>query len=573
MTFNTSPEREQVLTAKGHVLVTGGPGCGKTTLALQKALRRIDEGLEIGQRVLFLSFSRAAVTRIGEAARHDLPRSARAHLEIQTFHSFLWPFVRGHGYLLGAPRTIRLLAPHDERARRNGESTETVEWDAERERLFVEEGFLAFDLFAPKALELLTRSAALRELVASKYPLIIVDEAQDTGTSQWGCIAVLAKHVQVLCLADLDQQIYEFRRDVSPDRIQHILKEISPVPVSLGTENNRSRGTEIVAFAHDILTSRPRGRPYRGVSRRAFSSKAEQRDSAIRSAVGQLYSQVKQSTGRNPTSVGYLTNWGKGVAIIAKALQGSDGQKTIAHRVIMDEAEVLLATRVVALLLEPVRDVWATLRTGLQLMAGLYRAKGNRKCAEVLERGAEQAGGGRLKGNARCPRELLRIIDELWTEPLSGNPAADWLRIRHRFETSKVQELEEAAKSVMYLMVFHRGRRIADALGEVWHRKGRYESARQIVEAAVTEDQILGAATDLKGVNVMTIHKSKGKEFDAVILLHVGNSISPFSPEGERVPGIKSRRLLRVGITRARSHVLLLTDAINPPALLDGHQL
>lgn len=51
------------LEADGPVLVTGGPGSGKTTLALLKAQRQI-ASLEPGQEVLFLSFSRAAVRQV-----------------------------------------------------------------------------------------------------------------------------------------------------------------------------------------------------------------------------------------------------------------------------------------------------------------------------------------------------------------------------------------------------------------------------------------------------------------------------------------------------------------------------
>ena len=54
----------------------------------------------------------------------------------------------------------------------------------------------------------------------------------------------------------------------------------------------------------------------------------------------------------------------------------------------------------------------------------------------------------------------------------------------------------------------------------------------------------------------MTMHKCKGKEFDGVIL-HLGNSMSPLSPDNEPAPHLKSRRLLRVAITRARHQVLM----------------
>lgn len=573
MTFVPSPERDRILAATGHVLVTGGPGCGKTTIALRKALVRIQGGLGSGQRVLFLSFSRAAVARIVEAARHDLPKEARQLLEIQTFHSFFWQIVRGHGYLLGAPRRIRPLAPHDERAKRNGAKNDDPAWDDERERLFSDEGLLAFDLFAPKALALLKGSDALRKAVAGRFPLIIVDEAQDTGTEQWGCVAALAEIVQLICLADLDQQIYDFRRDVSPDRIKHIMDTLRPIEVSLGSENNRSPGVEIVAFANDVLAGTPRGAPYLGVGQLGFQANADRRDASIRSAVALLYKKIKAATGEPPRSVGYLTNWGKGVAIIASALQGGVSTKPIHHRVVMDEAEVLLATRVVARLLEPVRSACSTLGSALDLISDFYRGRGNTKKALQLAKYAAEARNGKVKGNAKCPKTLLALVENLAKNRLVGNPAADWLAVRKEFEASGVEELRHIARAVAYLMAFNRGRRISDALAEVWERKGCYENASSLIEAAISEDQIVGGDSDLVGINVMTMHKSKGKEFDGVILLHIGNNISPFSADAEHPPHTKGRRLLRVGITRAKKYVLLLTDTFSPSPLLQGHTL
>lgn len=103
------PQRQSVLDAAGPVLVTGGPGSGKTTIALAKAQRVIAVGLPPGQTVLFLSFSRAAVARVVEASKAQLPKALQSKLSIQTFHSFFWEILKGYGYLLGAPRRLRLL--------------------------------------------------------------------------------------------------------------------------------------------------------------------------------------------------------------------------------------------------------------------------------------------------------------------------------------------------------------------------------------------------------------------------------------------------------------------------------
>jgi DNA helicase-2/ATP-dependent DNA helicase PcrA len=456
---------------------------------------------------------------------------------------------------------------------RDGATDDDPVWDAERERLFIEEGRTAFDLFAPKALALLQGSAAHRQLIADRYPLIIVDEAQDTGTEQWACMEALAALTQLVCLADLDQQIYDFRRDVSPERLEQIMAALAPLEVDLGVQNNRSPGAEIVKFGNDILARTPRGSAYKGVTQKSFNPKKQERDRAIRSAVGILCRNIRVSIGAPPESIGYLTNWNRGVPIIARALQGGDGVKEIPHRVVMDEAEVILATRVVALCLEPVDNVWLTLAAGLDLIAELYRACGNVQKAAQFEKNAADAREGRVRGNAKCPRFLKAILENLQANPLTGGPSEDWLVVRRLLEESGAIELAKVAHLVVYLMAFNRGRRISDALAEAWQRHGRYEGAQALVEAAITQDQITGSDSDLAGINVMTMHKSKGKEFDGVIILHLGNNVSPLSPDSEPAPHLKSRRLLRVGITRARHHVLILTDRYNPSPLLCGHKL
>ena len=566
-------KRRRILEAAGHVLVTGGPGSGKTTIALRKAVERIEQGLQPGQKVLFLSFSRAAVSRIVDSAKRDLPLALRRYLEIQTFHSFCWQLLQGHAYLLGSPRRLEIMLPHDERAHRSGATKVDKDWIVERERLFAEEGRIIFDLFAPKALELLSRSDALTRVIAGRYPLVIVDEAQDTGEQQWGCIRELCGLVQLVFLADLEQQIYDFRPDVSEDRVTEIENAIGPMRVELGMQNNRSPGVEIVSFGNDILSNQPRGYRYEGIHHHQFNPKQQTRDLSIRKAVGTIYKLIRERTGTAPKSVAVLTNWGKGVAIIARALQGGEDQRAIPHRVVIDEANVFLATRVVAKLLEPIDDEWQSLSSALDLLSQLYRAKGKTTKAEQLLRNAQSAREQALRGPAKAPRALKAIIDSLKAEEFTGNPGTDWLDVRRRLQASGVAELKLVAELVVYLMAFNRGRRISDSLTEAWLQTGSYQNANSLIEAAITQDQLAGGDGELQGINVMTIHKSKGKEFDGVVLVHIGNNISPLCPDWEKAPNAKSRKLLRVGVTRARHDALLLTDAFSPCLLLKGHNL
>lgn len=574
-------QRQSILDAQGPVLVTGEPGCGKTTIALAKAQRVLEAGLSPGQSVLFLSFSRAAVARVVEASKTQLPKPLRSNLSIQTFHSFFWEILQSYGYLLGAPRRLKLLLPHDEAALRNQHEAAGGVWNEERERLFVEEGLVVFDLFSMKTAALLRISERLRLLYSGRNPLIVVDEAQDTSDDQWDCIRLLANGSQLVCLADLEQQIYDFRPDVSPMRVIHILEALQPLRVDLQGQNYRSPNSEIVAFANDILLGTPRQRPYQGISRFSFRARAVLRDRAIRQAVGIAMNKAKAATGlQKIESLAFLTTRNRGVNIISHALSGNGADiQRIPHRVMIDEASVLLSSRMIAFLLEPRSNdhmALVDLAIALDLAASVFRARGGKGNLTQAKRIAEDAVKARARKRLHSKgvaAKMLDVLAGLRTHNFSGDPKRDWLDARRMLRDAGANPLESIAKDAEQLVAFQRGRRITNGLADLWQTQGNYSGARIALDAALAEDQILSGASDLHGIHVMTIHKSKGKEFDVVIIFDDSNS-SPliFSPK-ELPPYPRSRRLLRVGITRARHYVLMLTDMYRPSELLAGHRL
>lgn len=573
------PQRQSVLDAAGPVLVTGGPGSGKTTIALAKAQRVIAVGLPPGQTVLFLSFSRAAVARVVEASKTQLPKALQSKLSIQTFHSFFWEILKGYGYLLGAPRRLRLLLPHDEAAMRHQFESEGGNWEMERERLFREEGLVAFDLFSAKAYALLAASARLRSLFSSRHPMIVVDEAQDTADDQWQCVRLLSENTQLVCLADLDQQIYDFRPGVSSERVTHIMEALQPLRVDLQGQNHRSPDSEIVAFANDMLLGTPRGAAYQGVSRLNFRANADRRDAAIRSAVGIAIQKAKAGAAPNDIeNLALLATWGRGVNIISRALTGDVTNKSIPHRVMIDEASVLLSSRMVAFLLEP-RPVESAelidLADALDLAAAVFRARGgngNLSQAQRLAVNATQSRAGIEPRASGIAAKLLGALRTLRVHNFSGEPKRDWIEARRILREAGANPLESIAKDAEQLVAFQRGQRIASSLTDLWQSQGNYRNARTALDAALAEDQLLSGGKDLHGIHVMTVHKSKGKEFDAVIIFDDPNS-SPLIFCPEDAPHPRCRRLLRVGITRARHHVLILTDMYRPSELLTGHHL
>jgi DNA helicase II / ATP-dependent DNA helicase PcrA len=578
MTLVICQNRQKIIDVEGHALVMGGPGSGKTTIAVAKAKKRIENGLSLGQSVLFLSFSRSAVARVIEASKQQIPREFQSQIQFQTFHSFFWEILRAYGYLLGTPRILQLLLPQDESSLRDGVDDENEEWAAERERLFVEKGQVVFDLFAPKAHLLLSRSHRLRDLFSLKHPLIIVDEAQDTAEDQWQIVKLLGEHSQLICLADLEQQIYDFRPGVSSERVTHIMDALKPIRVDLESQNHRSPDSEIVTFGNDILLNTPRGAPYKGVSRRSFRPNREFRDIAIRQSIGMANEAVHRLTGEKAENIAVLATWGRGVAVITKALTGDRPEELIPHRVSIDEAPVLLSGRVIAFLMEPRRPGVLELKDladGLDLVANVYRAKGGvsgRDQARRLLMQVDKSQQGTPPRGNEVGNRFLEVLRKLDQHKFSGDPKRDWLVARRHLEESNSGPLKEVASFAEQHAAFQKGYRIANGLTELWQTQQNYSGARRVLETALSEEQLFGGERDLRGIHVMTLHKSKGKEFDAVLILDDSHN-SPLIFCKEPHPFNRSRKLLRVGITRAKHYVLMLTDMYDPSFLLNGHNL
>ncbi|QRO31676.1 UvrD-helicase domain-containing protein [Chromobacterium violaceum] len=575
------------MACESHVLVLGGPGSGKTTLALRKAVKRIREGMLPWQSVLFLSFSRAAVARILDAAKLESTKAEQAQLSIQTFHSFFWNILKTHSYLLGAPHKLSILLPQDEKALSGGLHDDDEGWEdwvVERERLFREDGRIAFDLFAPNATELLARSSHLLTSIARRHPLIIVDEAQDTGQYAWQCIQMLAPYAQVICLADLEQQIFDYLPGVGPERVIAIREALKPHEIDLGTQNHRSPDSEILAFGNDILTAKPRGAPYKGVSTLSYrpAKPPPNWNHLLRRALGELLKAIRAQSDKKVETLAILVTNNRSALKMSNALNalGANTGQPVRHKLLFDEAEALLSARFAAFLLEPksLATLETDVATSMEMIAAARRATGkaHTAVAKLLEQASKIRGGKAI--NINIANALRSLISGLSLAGFRGDPAEDWKTVKHALRAANQGELTRVADQMDFLVAFRRGHRISAALSAEWLRDGAYTNARTALDQALAQEQILDGVEPPMGLQVMNFHKAKGKQFDGVIIVRearqTGTAVeSSFVWRGDMAPYHKSRRVLRVGITRAKVHTLILDPLWPVCPILKGHKL
>jgi len=540
--------------------VTGGPGSGKTTIALLKA-KKIIATLAAGQEILFLSFSRAAVRQVLTRCKSILSRDERRAIEVQTYHSFCLEGLRSHGRLLNGLQA-RIAYPDVERIER---AEFDGDWSEELARRAKTEGIYAFDRFAGAMADIVEGCVAVRALLGRKYPLIIVDEFQDTNDDQWRIVAALSYATTIFCLADPDQSIFQYDPKVDPLRLEKARAFLKPKVVDLASDNHRSPNGGILAFADAVMKNAALPSPCREVTQHSYPPRGF--EGTVHAAVIWMLSRLANAKIESPT-IAVLTRSNPLVSDISILLghqhtYKNQTLKPISHEVIWDAELSAAAAVVLASVLEwPRQDAREAQVQTLRLVSAYYRLKAatdRTQAAKDLARKFGEAAVAVASGNklkTKAAKEVAAAVEA--GVQLVGDPVVDW-RTASRVlgQTPAFVEIERQVRLVRLF-------RATDALGQglaaSWVATGGYAGATVLVKRVLDQERLISAEQDPKGVLVMNIHKSKGKEFDGVILVE-GAFKSFFFDRTEKAPFPQSRRLLRVAITRARTRVAIVRPA------------
>lgn len=566
--FDICEKRRAILEGDGHMLVIGGPGSGKTTIALLKARRYVLESLTAEQRVLFLSFSNAAIRRILESAGGILTPDIAKRVDIKTYHSFAWEILKSHGYLTSKKRRLSIVSAQDAAVREAGLKKDL--WLAEQMRMYIEDGLVTYDQFAPRSAEILNRSDAAKSCFNAAYPLILVDEFQDTDEAQWALIRALDSGSSVIALGDREQRIYEWRDGVSEHRLSEFADELNAQVFDFQNENNRSPATGIAGYARSLLSPDVVQDLPDDIERRAFQPGMF--SVGVRLCVIRTWNETKKrtkKTEKNDIKIAIAARSKQMVRKISDVLASpimikNKEHKPIPHDVLFDQMQIVLAARVIANVMGSSHLPFdQRISQCLCRIADMLRAANNAtniKNSDTLQNWAQKCDDGKHP-KTNCVKALFEVIEALENDGFSGSPTKDWLMVRKAFEKAGVHHLTKTAEFARYLRLLRRGSLIEEELTSLWRTSGNYVGAEEALDRAIQQDQLLDSGRESASISVMNMHQLKGREYDGVLL--VEDQYQNFRGRETEPPYMETRRLLQVSLTRAKHYALVLSATKN----------
>jgi DNA helicase-2/ATP-dependent DNA helicase PcrA len=555
-------KRKALLETGGNLLILGGPGSGKTTIALVKAATELAaRSLLPGQKILFLSFARATIARVMEQAKVRIPREYLRELEISTYHGFAWSFIQTFGHLLTGYARLRLLPPPEAAGRVAGVPKD--DRPAKLRQLLKEEGVLGFDLFASLAADLLEHSPRLRRILSDSYPIIILDEFQDTNLDEWRMIVALGEQSRIISLADAEQRIYEFR-GADPARIGQYIKSFTPSTFDFGNENNRSDGTDITAFGNDLLSGANIGKSYTHVKVSKYAYYADVILPAKYEVLAARQRLIRSQ--KKDWSLAVLVSSKEMMLHVSSCLANSSAKlPEVQHEVLIDPEGPALSAIFMGCLLEGASthtDLVQKLITDL-IKHMLGRQGGRISQQDLALAVALQAylDSGSIRGKKRL--ELLSELQALATarmgHVLTGDPTVDWIEVRRLLDCAIHDALKTISEDARFIRLLNRGTDLREHLAERWRAEGAYIGAHEIVASALLQEYFSSSTRVWRGINIMTIHKSKGKEFDEVVIFEGARTGRLLRENATVYDTEQARLMLRVAVTRARQRTTVLT--------------
>lgn len=592
-------------TTEGPVLILAGAGTGKTRAITFRMANLISKGVP-AESILAVTFTNKAAeemqNRVSDLLLHAGVPPARPW--ISTFHSLCARLLRREAPYAGLPKDFAIYDDDDQLAavklvmgrlrieddvltprnvlsrisyaKNQAQTPEQVRADAfgpdtrkmadiyaGYEELLKHSKALDFDDLLLRSARLLRESGEVRERWRARFSYIHVDEYQDTNRVQYDLLRLLTNERQNVCVVgDEDQSIYRWRgADVSI--LLSFSRDFPSAKVVRLERNYRSTQTildaagAVVANNPDRLGKTLRAEKEEGGKLRYYEARDAQAEAEfIAGELDTILSEDPEQT----CAVEYRTNFQ------SRSFEEVLRRRGMRYRLVggfsfYNRGEVKDALAYVRLALHPEDDI------------SLLRV------LNVPARGIGKTTVDALREIAERERlSLWDAIESLMTNPASTRAVAPLrafrelvVRLRESFSTKEPAEFLRFLLEETGYMTMLRDRNTPEDLARLENLEELVRAVAESQEAGESFTDFLDAAAlvsdadayeDKPGITLITLHSTKGLEFDHVFLSGLEDGICPHSRSMNEEKGIEEeRRLVYVGMTRARQS-LTLTRAV-----------
>ena len=533
----TEEQRRIVRVPLDHDLYVEAPaGHGKTTTAMLKAAEIANTIAESpNQQILVLTFSKMAVRQIDHEKQQHVPKSLHSKILIRTYYSFYFDLIRQFARYIGFEHTnFGLLTSGERKALYqlftvshpgldfvpfsyaqylDARICPPIPIDGDHplelvaaaysflEKYHKQENRLGFEDFPYYAYRILTDSSFVRDLLAYKYPVVFLDEFQNTNDLQWTILKCFIPNVKLVVFADPNQTIHGFRG--AGQSIEKFKHERNPKIIPLST--NFRNSSSLYAFAKGIASGRFDSPPPRNVTfhkLEVYNKDKWQLKFHILSLLGSSNPPIH--------SIAILTKENKHVDEVSGFL-GSKTEKTpaIPHEVIFDDFSTQDQENVVLTLFQLVAtcDIryLNVMANSLSACASgkanypfyLSQAIGKGKCTPDSITGKKGVPG------IQNARTVLSIIRPMFEATPPAEPRETWQRTEQ-----VLQGFRQLLSIPDLLMAFTRIRDEWDSLAD---HQGipSLEIFMRHVMAQRRRQNFLDQRSYLRGVFIMTLHQSQ----------------------------------------------------------------
>ena len=293
------PQREAVLHKDGPIMIIAGAGSGKTKVLTTRIAHLMGFHQVDAFHILALTFTNKAAKEMKERIERTLGNAEARNLYIGTFHSVFARILRGEANKIGYPNNFTIYDTDDAKSvlktvikemdlddkhykpntvynrissaknslvgpdeYQNDWGTQQEDsranrpmigkiYDAYNKRCF-KNGAMDFDDLLFKMYLLLKNHPDALSKYQRKFKYILIDEYQDTNTSQYEIIKLLgAMHENICVVGDDAQSIYSFR-GATIENILQFEKDYDEVKVVKLEQNYRSTKS-ILSVANEII--------------------------------------------------------------------------------------------------------------------------------------------------------------------------------------------------------------------------------------------------------------------------------------------------------------------------------